>query len=151
MVKFVVFPLQFTPLFKYCGVTVIVAIEAAALLALSPTNEAMFPVPAFARPMLGVLFVQVYEFPVPLKVMADVFVLLQITRLLTLFTVGVGLIVIVAFELSPAQVTPALVNDGMIPMVAFIGVLPLFVLKNGAIFPEPEAAKPILVVEFVHA
>jgi hypothetical protein len=43
------------------------------------------------------------------------------------------------------------VNDGMIPMVAFTGVLPLFVLKNGAIFPEPEAAKPMLVVEFVHA
>lgn len=59
MVKFVVFPLQFTPLFKYCGVTVIVAIEAAALLALRPTNEAMFPVPEFARPMLGVLFAQV--------------------------------------------------------------------------------------------
>ena len=58
---------------------------------------------------------------------------------------------IVAFELSPVQLTPALVNDGMIPMEAFTGVLPLFVLKNGAIFPEPEAAKPMLVVEFVHA
>lgn len=79
MVKFVVFPLQLTPLFKYCGVTVSVAMEAELLLAFSPTNEAMFPVPAFARPMLGVLFAQVYEFPVPLKVIAAVFVLLQIT------------------------------------------------------------------------
>ena len=79
MVKFVVFPLQLTPLFKYCGVTVSVAIEAAELLAFNPTNEAMFPVPAFARPMLGVLFAQVYEFPVPLKVIAAVLVLLQIT------------------------------------------------------------------------
>ena len=79
MVKLVVFPMQFTPLFKNCGVTVKVAIEAAVLLAFSPTNVAMFPVPVFARPMLGVLFAQVYEFPVPLKVMADVFVLLQIT------------------------------------------------------------------------
>ena len=70
---------------------------------------------------------------------------------MTLFTVGVGLIVMVALELSPAQVTPALVNDGMIPMVAFTGVEPILVAAKGGIFPEPEAPNPMLVVEFVQA
>ena len=70
---------------------------------------------------------------------------------MTLFTVGVGLIVIVALELRPAQVTPALVNDGIIPMVAFTGVDPTLVAAKGAIFPEPEAPNPMLVVEFVQA
>ena len=57
----------------------------------------------------------------------------------------------VALEFRPAQVTPALVNEGMIPMVALTGVEPTLVAANGAIFPAPEAPNPMLVVEFVHA
>ena len=57
----------------------------------------------------------------------------------------------VALEFRPAQVTPALVNDGMIPMVALTGVEPTLVAANGAIFPAPDAPNPMLVVEFVHA
>jgi hypothetical protein len=36
-------------------------------------------------------------------------------------------------------------------MVAFTGVDPALLAAKGAIFPEPEAPNPMLVVEFVHA
>lgn len=66
-------------------------------------------------------------------------------------TLGVGFTVMVEFELLPAHVTPALVKDGMTPMVAVSGVDPGFVAGNGAMFPDPELPKPIDVLEFVQA
>jgi hypothetical protein len=66
-------------------------------------------------------------------------------------TLGVGFTVIVEFELLPTQVTPALVKDGMTPMVAVKGVDPGFVAGNGAMLPEPELPKPIAVLLFVQA
>ena len=39
----------------------------------------------------------------------------------------------------------------IIEMVAVIGAVPLFVGVNTGIFPVPEAANPIAVLEFVHA
>jgi hypothetical protein len=58
MVKLELDPEQVTPLFKYCGVAVIVAITGFELLTFDPMNEAMFPTPLFANPMEGVVFVQ---------------------------------------------------------------------------------------------
>lgn len=40
---------------------------------------------------------------------------------------------------------------GTTVIVADIGVVPVFVAVNDAIFPEPPAANPIAVLEFVHA
>ena len=57
----------------------------------------------------------------------------------------------VEFELLPTQVTPALVNEGMTPIVAISGVDPGLVAGNGAMLPVPELAKPIAVLELVHA
>ena len=51
------------------GVTVMVAVTGDAP-ALTAVNDAMLPVPLAARPMLAVLFVQVYETAVPVNVTA---------------------------------------------------------------------------------
>lgn len=58
MVKLVADPKQVTALFKYCGVTVMVATTAALLLTLLAGNEAIFPAPELASPIEGVVFVQ---------------------------------------------------------------------------------------------
>jgi len=57
IVKVIVGPVQVTPALVYVGVTVIVAVTGAPV-ALVAVKLAMLPVPAAARPMLGVLFVQ---------------------------------------------------------------------------------------------
>lgn len=66
-------------------------------------------------------------------------------------TLGVGFTVMVEFELLPTHVTPALVKEGMTPIVAVNGVDPGFVAGNGAMFPAPELPKPMDVLEFVQA
>ena len=58
------------------GVTVMVAVTALAP-ALMAVKAAILPVPLAAKPMLGVLFVQLYVVPVPLNVIAVVVALLQ--------------------------------------------------------------------------
>jgi hypothetical protein len=60
MVKviWVVDPAQVNPAFTYCGVTVKVATNGAALLALSAVKAAMFPDPEANKPMAAVLFAQ---------------------------------------------------------------------------------------------
>ena len=78
-------------------------------------------------------------------------VLLQITWLLIELTVGVGFTVIFKLELEPTHVTPAFVKDGITPIVALRGVVPVFDAGKGAMLPVPELAKPIDVLEFVHA
>ncbi len=71
-----------TPPLVYAGVTVIVAVTGA-LVALVPVKDAILPEPLAAKPMLGVLFVQLYTMLPPvvglLNVTAVVDVLLQIT------------------------------------------------------------------------
>jgi hypothetical protein len=49
------------------------------VLPFSALNALMFPTPEDERPMDGVLFVQVYEVPVPVKITAEVLLPLQIT------------------------------------------------------------------------
>ena len=59
-------------------------------------KEEIFPVPLAARPMLALLLVQLYEVAVPVKLIAVVVSLLHTVWLPGSFTVGMGLIVIVA-------------------------------------------------------
>jgi hypothetical protein len=78
------------------GVTVIVA-TTGVVPVFTAVNEAIAPVPLATRPIDGVLLVQLYTVPVtaPLKVTAVVFEPLHTAWLATVFTVGVGLTVIV--------------------------------------------------------
>ena len=71
----------------------------------------ILPVPAAARPMLVLLFVQLYTVPVvaPVKITAVVGVLLHTVWFAGWFTVGIGFTVIVNVIGVPVQVTPALV------------------------------------------
>ena len=64
-----------------------------------------------------------------------------------MFTVGVGLTVIVNVCGEPAQPFA----DGVTLIVAVTGALEVFVAVNAAMFPVPLAAKPIEVVLFVQA
>ena len=74
-------------------------------------NEAILPVPLAARPMDGVLLVQLYTVPAvaPVKLIAVVEAPLQTTWLVTVFTVGTGFTVMVKVVGVPVQVTPAFV------------------------------------------
>ena len=67
----------------------------------------------------------------------------------TLFTVGIGFTVIVNVIGAPAHNTPPFVYVGVIVIVLLIGVLPVLVVTNDGIFPVPDAASPIAVVELV--
>jgi len=60
-------------------------------------------------------------------------------------TVGVGLTVILYVELFPTQ----LFAVGVTVIVADIGLVPVLVAVNDGMLPEPLAAKPIAVLEFV--
>ena len=95
------------------GVTVIVATNGP-LVALVVTNGAMSPEPLAARPMAGVLLVQLYTVPgklpeVPLKGITRVVAPVQYALLLTAATVGTGFTVIVKVFDAPVHVVPALV------------------------------------------
>lgn len=80
-------------------------------VALVAVKLAILPVPDAARPILVLLFVQLYTVPAtaPVKLTAAVAVLLHTTWLDTAFTVGIGFTVIVNVIGVPVQVPPALV------------------------------------------
>ncbi len=67
----------------------------------------------------------------------------------TVFTVAVGLTVIVKESGVPLHVTPLLVYAGVIVIVAVTGALVALVAVKLAMFPDPLAAKPIDGVLFV--
>jgi hypothetical protein len=76
--------------------------------------------------------------------------LLQTTWLGTAVTVAVGLTVIVKVAGVPVQVVPALLKEGVTVIVAVTGAVPVLVaVKDGMIFPEPLAARPMEVFVFV--
>ena len=81
----------------------------------------------------------------PLKFTAVVVVPLHTVWLLTLFTVGVGLTVMVNVSVAPVQ--PVAV--GVTVMVAVAGAVPVLVAVNAPILPVPLAARPMDVVLFV--
>lgn len=92
------------------GVTVMVAVNGA-LVALLATKLAMFPVPDAASPIAVLLLLQLYTVPAtaPVKFTAAVFDPLHNTWLLTRFTPGEGLTVMVKLTGAPEQLIPALV------------------------------------------
>ena len=103
-------PLHETPALVNTGSTFIVAVAGVVPL-LTAVKEAMFPEPLAARPMDGVLLVQLYTVPAvaPVKLMAVVEAPLQTTWLVTVFTVGTGFTVMVNIVGVPVQVTAPLV------------------------------------------
>ena len=111
IVKVVGVPTQLTPL-VYVGVTVIVAVTGA-LPALVAVKLGILPVPLAARPIEGVLFVQLYTIVPPvvglLNVTAAVGALLHTTWFATVFTVAKGFTVMVKLNGIPTQVVPPLV------------------------------------------
>ena len=95
------------------GVTTIVATNGP-LVALVVTNGNISPVPLAARPMPGVLLVQLYTVPgklpdVPLNGITIVVAPLQYALLATGATVGTGFTVMVKVLDAPVQVVPPLV------------------------------------------
>ena len=66
-------------------------------------------------------------------------------------TCPVGFTVMVKVFVGPAQPTAPLVKVGVTTIVAITGAVPVFTAVKEAILPIPEAARPMLVVELVHA
>ena len=84
-----------------------------------------------------------------LKLMAVVEDPLHTVWLATVFTVGIGLTVIVNVLPVPVQVVPALVKAGVTVIVAVTGLLVVLVATNAGILPVPLAAKPMELLLFV--
>jgi hypothetical protein len=128
------------------GVTVIVAVTADEVV-FTAVKEAIFPLPLAARPIDGVLFVQLNVVPatgLP-NVIAVVAVPAQSVWLATAFTVAVGFTVMVNVFAAPVQ--PFAV--GVTVIVAVTGALVVFTPLNEGIFPVPLAARPMDGVLFV--
>ena len=136
MVKVMGIPVQ--PLAR--GVTVMVATFVRTPLS-TAVKERMVPVPADARPITGLLLVQVKIVPAtgPLNGISRVVAPLQYTALATWLTTGVGLTVIVNEMGAPVQP----LADGVTVMVATTAVVPVLVAVKDTIFPVPLAASPI--------
>ena len=108
------------------------------------------PVPAFAKPIDGKLFVHDNTAPLTSDAKAIDGTVLPIhsTTLAKVFvTAGVGFTVIVKITGVPAHP----LAEGVTVTVAVTGTLVVFVAVNAAILPAPLAAKPIEVVLFVQA
>ena len=128
------------------GVTVTVAVTGA-LVALVAVNDAMLPEPEAARPIAVLLLVQLKALPetAPLNATAVVADVLHTVWLVTAATVGVGFTVILKATGLPTQLFA--VGVTVIVDVTIADVL-LLAVKD-AIFPEPDAARPMEVVVFV--
>jgi hypothetical protein len=107
----------------------------------------MLPVPAAARPILVVLFVQLNTSPAtaPLNVTADVAAPLHTVWFETAFTVDVGFTVYVYVIGVPAQPFAL----GVTVIVAVTAVPPVLTAVNAGILPVPLAANPMLGALFV--
>jgi hypothetical protein len=134
------------------GVTVIVP-EIGVLPALVATKEGIFPVAPIPKPIAVFELAQVYVvFATPKaleKLIAEDVIPSHIGNELTALTVGIGLTVIVKVCGVPKQSTPFKVNFGVTVMVLTIGFGVVLVTVNDGIFPTPEAASPIEVLELV--
>lgn len=101
------------------------------------------PVPVAARPMAGLEFVQLKVAPaVPVKA-AMTLAFAQATILLTGFTVGAGVTVMVKFCWVPVQPFAA----GVTVKLPVVGAPTLAAIK--LMFPVPLAPSPIAILEFV--
>lgn len=130
------------------GVTVIVAVTGAAVL-FTAVKLGILPWPLAARPMLGVLLVQLKIVPatVPENVIAAVAAPLHNVWLVTALTFALGFTVIVNVIGAPVQPFAL----GVTVIVPDIAVVPALVAVKLGILPVPLAPRPIAVLEFVHA
>ena len=107
----------------------------------------ILPVPEAAKPIVVLLFVQLYVTVPPVvgetNTTAAVDALAHTVWLDTGLTTGVGLTVIVNVIGVPTQLTPPLVYVGVTVIAAVTGALVALVAVKLAILPVPLAAKPI--------
>jgi hypothetical protein len=129
------------------GITLIVAVIGA-LVKLIAVNDGIFPTPFAARPIAVLLLFQAKPVPLtaPVKFIALVVAALHKTWLAGMATLGVGFIVIIKFWATPGHPFAT----GVTVIVAATGALVKFIAVNEGIFPLPLAAKPMLVLLFVH-
>jgi hypothetical protein len=106
--------------------------------------------PLAVKPILVVLFVQVYSVPVPVMLTGFVNTLLQYVTSVIGVTVGVGLTVIAKFCDGPGQVTALKRYCGVTVTVAVTGEVPVLMALNEEMFPVPVAESPMPVKLFVH-
>ena len=126
------------------GVTVMVAVIGAAVV-LVAVKLAILPVPAAAKPIAVLLFVQLYTVPatVPVKFTGAILAPLQTNWSAGWLTLALGFTVTVNVVAVPLQEIPALVNVGVIVMVAVTGVLPALMAINDGIVLAPLAPNPM--------
>src|ERR1051325_5114062 len=105
MIKLLVGPVQSTPRFRKCGVTVMVAVTGV-VPPLVTTNERTSTVPPGARPMLVVLLAQVNEVALAEKMVLVVAPPLHTVWLAGWLMNGVGLTGITKLLVGPVQSTP---------------------------------------------
>ena len=124
------------------GVTVMFAIIGDITI-LVVVKLGMFPLPVAAKPIEVLSFVQSKVVPatLPEKGIGPLAAPLHLTRLVIVFTVGVGFTVMVNVLDEPEQ----LFADGVTVIVAIIGVVPVFIAVKKGIELLPEAAIPIVV------
>lgn len=117
------------------------------LVGLTVTKAGIFPMPEAPRPIVVLLFVQVYTVPAtgPLMVTAAVLAPAHTDWFAIAFTPGVGFTVIVKLTDPPPQ--PDAV--GVTVMVAVIGALVVLVAVKAGILPVPDAARPMAVLLLV--
>ena len=112
-----------------------------AVVTFTPANAAILPEPDAAKPMEGVLLVQlnVAFNTVPVKLMAVDNAVLQTACGVTDATIGVGFTVYVKVVEAPEQV----LETGVTTIWAVKGTFPALFTANELMVPEPEGANPI--------
>ena len=106
----------------------------------------IFPVPEFARPILGREFVQLKFVAFPVRFTKVEISPLQIVWLVGIITVGVGITVISNDVLFPIQVTPPPVNWDVTVTIETIGSKPKLTALKLGIFPVPLNWSPVVVL-----
>lgn len=111
------------------------------------TKAGILPMPDAPKPIVVLLFVQVYTVPTtgPARVTAAVVAPAHKVWLAIAFTDGVGLTVIVKLTGEPPQP----VDDGVTVIVAVIGALVALVAVKLGILPVPAAPRPMAVLLLV--
>ena len=140
-------PVHVTPPLLNVGVTTIVATTWPVVLLIA-VKLAILPTPVAAKPIDGVLLVQLYTVPgtKPENVTAVVGAPLHTVWLATAFTVGVGFTVYVNVIAGPRQVTPPKVALGVTVINAITGAFVTLVAVKAGILPTPLSANPMLGV-----
>jgi hypothetical protein len=143
----VIVKLSAVPAHPFADGTTLITPSIAVTPLLVPVNDAMFPLPAAARPMLASLLVQAYVVPltVPVKATALVDAPLHTVWLATEVTVGVGFTVIVNVCEPPIQV----LAEGTTEIIPSVAIVPALVAVNEGILPLPDMPRPIVGLVFV--